>query len=123
MSEPLPSPPISADIQVPDSFMFDTVRFLGSELVALATGEELRAAIILWCRAWQQRPAGSLPGNDQVLASYVGRTLTQFLKIRDMATRHFVRHNDGRLYHQVLVTDALRARKAIDQRKRSEERV
>lgn len=113
----LPAPPISADADVPDGFVLDAMRLLGSELAALATPEEFRAAVLLWCRAWQQRPAGSLPANDKVLASYVGAPLGRFLKIRAMALRNFYRCSDDRLYHPVLVKDALRSWKALQQRR------
>lgn len=53
-----------------DGFMLDTVRLLGSELVALSTGDEFKAAVLLWCRAWKQTPACSLPNDDRILASF-----------------------------------------------------
>src|SRR5690606_12605511 len=100
-----------------DGFMLDTVRLLGSELVALSTGDEFKAAVLLWCRAWKQRPACSLPDDDRVLASFAQVTAAKWKKIRPMALRGFIKCSDGRLYHGVLAADALRAHKAAEQRR------
>jgi uncharacterized protein YdaU (DUF1376 family) len=117
MSE-LPDPPVPADLDLSklDGFMLDTVRLLGSELVAISTGEEFKAAVLLWCWAWKQRPACSLPDDDRVLASYARQTLPKWKKLKEVALRGFVKCSDGRLYHLVLAQDGLRAAKAQRQR-------
>jgi hypothetical protein len=48
----------------------DVVRLLDSDLFALSTGDEFKAALALWCKAWLQVPAASLPDDDRVLAIY-----------------------------------------------------
>src|SRR5690242_7035852 len=118
MDETLPAPLVSADIDLSrlDGFMLDTSRLLGSELVALSTGDEFKAAVLLWCRAWKQRPACSLPDDDRVLASFAGVPLSKWKKIRDVALRGFVKCSDGRQYHKVLAEDAVRAFRAHKQR-------
>lgn len=108
--------PPTVDIAKLDGFMLDTRRLLSSELVALATAEEFRAAVLLWCRAWQQTPAASLPNDDRVLASFAGVELRRWPKVREMALRGFVECSDGRLYHHVLAADALRAWEALVKR-------
>lgn len=115
LPEPLVSPEV--DLAKLDGFMLDTVRLLGSELVALSTGDEFKAAVLLWCRAWKQRPACSLPDDDRVLASFAQVTAAKWKKIRPMALRGFVKCSDGRLYHGVLAADAVRAHKAAEQRR------
>lgn len=119
--EDLPAPlvPPDCDVSKLSGFMLDTVRLLNSELWVLSTGEEFKAAVTLWCRAWQQTPPASLPNDDRVLAGFAGyaRDLKAWQKIRDMALRGFVLCSDGRLYHPALAADALRASKARQQRR------
>lgn len=107
----LPDPlvPAEVDISKLDGFMLDTRRVLSSELLALSSGDEFKAAVILWCRAWQQRPAASLPNNPAILASFAGVSVQRWNKIKDMALRGFILCSDGRLYHRVLAEDAMRA--------------
>lgn len=86
----------------------DTVRLLDSDLFALATGDEFKAALSLWCKAWQQIPAASLPDDARVLAHLSGAG-TRWNKIKDMALRGFVKCSDGRLYHPVVAEKAMEA--------------
>ena len=106
----LPEPfiPIDTDVRDLDGFMLNVERLLASELWALSTGREFKAAVTLWCRAWKQVPAGSLPDNERVLASFSGAG-RYWPKVREMALRGFVKCSDGRLYHKVLCDDARRA--------------
>ncbi len=115
----LPNPLVSAhvDISKLDGFMLDTKRLLSSELMALATPDEGWAAVKLWCRAWQQRPAASLPDDDRVLASFAGVDLRKWPKVKEMAMRGFTKCSDGRLYHPVLAADANRAWEALEKRR------
>ena len=54
------------------SFMpLDVVRLRDSTLAIKATGEEFRAAVLLWCASWHQMPAGSLPDDDAELATFL----------------------------------------------------
>lgn len=115
MVEPL----VAADVDLTrlESFMLNAPKLLGSELVALSTGDEFKAAVMLWCRAWGQ-PRCSLPDDDRVLASFAGyqRDLRGWAKVRDMALRGWVKCSDGRLYHPTLAAEASRAYKAKKQR-------
>ena len=110
-SAALPEPYTTADIDVRDmdGFMLNTERLLASELWALSTGEEFKAAMGLWCRAWKQIPAASLPDDERVLASFAGVPQARWKKVRLMAMRGFDLCSDGRLYHKVLAEDAKRA--------------
>jgi len=109
--EQLPAPPVPPDVDLTnmDGFVLNAVRLLGSELVVLSTGDEFKAAVLLWCRAWLNRPHASLPDNDKILASYAGMPLPKWRKVRDMALRGFQKCSDGRLYHPLLAADAVRS--------------
>ncbi len=104
----LPAPFVSAEVDLRGmpGFMLNVERLLQSELVALGTPEECWAAFMLWCRAWQQFPAGSLPNDERVLASFSGAG-RRWRKVREMALHGFVRCSDGRLYHKVLSQEVL----------------
>lgn len=109
MSE-LPEPLTNAshDVSGLDGFMLNTDKLMASELVALATGEEFKAAVCLWCRAWKQVPAGSLPNEPKVLAAFSGAG-PRWAKVKDVALRGFILCSDGRLYHKTLCEDVHRA--------------
>lgn len=119
LPQPYTTPEI--DCRDLDGFMLNAQRLLASELWALSTGEEFKAAVGLWCRAWQQTPAGSLPNDDRVLASFAGVPPARWRKVREMAMRGFVLCSDGRLYHPVLCADARRAWAAKEKRKADRE--
>ncbi|MFZ0692547.1 MAG: DUF1376 domain-containing protein [Alphaproteobacteria bacterium] len=108
---PAPLVPQEVDLAKLDGFMLDTIRLLGSELWALATGDEFKAAMALWCRAWQQVPAASLPDDDRILASFAGygRGGKAWQRVKSTALRGFIKCSDGRLYHRVLAKDAVKA--------------
>ena len=109
-STDLPDPPVPADCDLSalPGFMLDVDRLLASELVAIGTPEECWAALMLWCRAWKQVPAGSLPNDDRVLASFSGAG-RRWPKVREVALHGFMLCSDGRLYHRFLCQDVLRA--------------
>lgn len=106
----LPEPPVPADTELRDldGFMLNVERLLASELWALSSGDEFKAAVGLWCRAWKQVPAGSLPNDDKVLAAFSGAGKA-WPKVKKVALRGFVLCSDGRLYHLVLCEDVERA--------------
>ena len=82
-----------------------------STLTAKASGDAFRAAVILWCAAWQQVPAASLPDDDEELAHLCGygRAQKEWKKIRTWALHKFVKCSDGRLYHPIIAKEALDA--------------
>jgi hypothetical protein len=119
----LGEPPVPADLDLRNfPFMpLDVVRLVDSDLTAIATGEEFKAAVILWCKAWHQVPASSLPDDDRMLAhlSGFGRDVKGWQKVREVALRGFVKCSDGRLYHPVI---AEKAREAGDAKQRQRAR-
>ncbi|GJE13672.1 DUF1376 domain-containing protein [Methylobacterium longum] len=114
----LPAPLVPADIDIAglSSFLLDIDRLFHSELWALSTGEEFKAAVALWGHAWRQRPAGSLPNDDRLLAAFSGAG-GRWKKVKAIALRGFVLCSDNRFYHRVLCEDVLRAAKSKDARR------
>jgi len=106
---PSPLVPPDVDLRDMDCFMLNVERLLSSELWAVSTGDEFKAAVGLWARAWKQIPASSLPDDERVMASFAGVTVPKWRKVRAVAMRGFILCSDGRFYHQVLAEDALRA--------------
>lgn len=108
-----PEPPISADVDLRGMpFMpLDVNRLRDSDLAIEATGEEFRAAVMLWCASWNQIPAGSLPNSDTALAAYAGfgRDVKGWKKVKGGALRGFVECSDDRLYHSVVTEKAMEA--------------
>ena len=122
MTDSIPAPLVPAEVDCTDldGFMLNVERLMASELVALSSHEVIGAALLLWCRAWKQRPAASLPNDDKVIAAFARMPLPRFRKLRDEVLRGFVLCQDGRLYHSTLAKEAVNAyeRKGAFQRKR-----
>jgi hypothetical protein len=89
----------------------DVLRLRDSDFAAHAGGEGFRCAVLLWCASWHQKPAGSLPDDDKVLAGLVGmgRALREWRKVREETLRNWVKCDDGRLYHPVVAEKAIEA--------------
>jgi hypothetical protein len=111
MTDQLPAPLVPASVDLRDfAFMpLDVLRLRDSDISVEATGEEFRAAVLLWCAAWHQVPAGSLPDNDARLGQFAGygRVTSAWLEVKAGALRGFVKCSDGRLYHPVIAEKAL----------------
>ena len=75
-----------------------------AELWGVADAEVFRCALLSWCVAWHQVPAGSLPMPDADLCRLVGlgRDLKTWKKIKASAMRGWRPFADGRLYHPVV---------------------
>jgi hypothetical protein len=115
-----PAPLVPADVDLRDfGFMpLDVLRLRDSDLMALSTGDEFKAAVSLWCVAWHQVPAASLPNDDRLLARYSG-AVPLWKKVREGALRGFVECSDGRLYHSTI---AEKARESWDAKLKQRER-
>lgn len=114
MSAELPEPLVPAEVDLRDLqwMPLDVTRLRDSGLASDETPEACWAAVLLWCAAWHQVPAASVPDNEQWLAKacgYVarGRIDPAWKQVRDGALRNFVMCSDGRLYHSTLATKAL----------------
>lgn len=99
------------------SMLLDVVRLRDSEIANLPSGDAFRAAVLLWCAAWHQVPAASLPATDGALARFAGygRDTRGWRKVRADALHGFVECSDGRLYHPVVAEKAIEcsARRAM----------
>lgn len=109
MSTPT-QPLVAAEVDLRDfGFMpLDVLRLRDSDLMALSTGDEFKAAVALWCVAWHQVPAASLPNDDRLLARYSGAG-PAWRKVKAEALRGFVECSDGRLYHATIAEKAREA--------------
>lgn len=109
--ETLPAPLVPANVDLTDfEFMpLEVQRLRDSSLSVKASGDEFRAAVLLWCAAWHQRPAASLPDDDGDLANLAGygRVEREWLKVKKGALRGWVKCSDGRLYHPVVAEKAM----------------
>ena len=130
-----PEPMVEPEVDLRDfAFMpLDVVRLRDSGLTAKATGDEFRAAVLLWCASWHQIPAASLPDDDQELANLCGysRAMREWSKVKAGALRGWIKCSDGRLYHPIVAEKAVdawakkqaqRARTEAARRAREEER-
>jgi hypothetical protein len=116
-NQELPEPLTTIDDNVDglDGFLLNVQKLMASELWALADGIQFKASVGLWCRAWTQKPAGSLPNNHKVLAAFSGAG-DHWNDVKEMALRGFVLCSDGRLYHTTLCEDVKRASAAKKKR-------
>ena len=118
MTEPLVHPEV--DLRDFAFMPLDVVRLRDSDLAAIATGDGFRAAVLLWCVAWHQVPAASLPADDRILARHAGYgrgDAEAWAAVKTEALRGFVQCDDGRLYHLVIAEKAREAWEAKKQRR------
>lgn len=93
MSLPEPLVPQEVDLRGLTFMPLDVARLRDSDLAIEATGDEFRAAVLLWCASWGQVPAGSLPNSDTALATYAGYgrgDIKGWRKVREGALRGFI---------------------------------
>ncbi|MES2030866.1 MAG: DUF1376 domain-containing protein [Pseudomonadota bacterium] len=107
MTEPLTPPDL--DLRDFDWMPLQVVRLRDSGIVVVASAEAFRAAVLLWCAAWHQVPAASLPNDEKMLCSLAGfgRDLKSWRPIAADALHGFIECNDGRLYHPVIAEKAI----------------
>jgi len=109
----LPDPLVAPDVDLRGlPYMpLDVLRLRDSDLAIHATGDEFRAAVLLWCASWTQIPAASLPDNDESLARFAGVSggIRVWKRMRQGALRGWVKCSDGRLYHPVVAEKAAEA--------------
>lgn len=121
MTDPLT--PADLDLRDFDWMPLQVVRLRDSDIVVMASPEAFRAAVLLWCSAWHQVPAASLPKDERLLANLAGfgRDLKAWRAVSVDALRGFVECTDGRLYHPVIADKAIEADgKRRVQRKRTQ---
>jgi hypothetical protein len=113
MSDHHPAPLVPAEVDLRDfATMPLAVQLLrDSRFVSEASPEAFRAGVLLWCAAWHQVPAGTLPDNDAELARLAGYgfVVKEWRKVKTQAMAKFVLCSDGRWHHQELAERALTA--------------
>lgn len=120
-----PEPPVPPDLDL-RGFPYmplHVARLRDSDLAVVSSGDEFRAAVLLWAASWHQVPASSLPCDDRLLAKLAGygRDVDNWLKVKNTALRGFVECGDGLLYHSVIAETAMEsASKKRKQQKRTE---
>ena len=87
----------------------DVARLRDSDMTMLTSGDEFKAAVLLWCASWNQVPAASLPNDDRLLAGLARLDMKRWAKVREMALHGYVLCSDGKLYHPVVADKALEA--------------
>lgn len=109
MTMPEPLTPPDCDLRDFSYMPLDVARLRDSEAAVVLSDEEFRAAIMLWCAAWHQVPAASVPADDRLLASLAGygRDLDGWRRVKAGAMRGFIACDDGRLYHPVVAEKAV----------------
>lgn len=85
-------------------FELDLERIERSDTWALTPTDLRPWLLMLWSTAWQQEPCGSLPANDELIAARIGMKTSVFVKNRDKLMRGWWLADDGRLYHNTIVT-------------------
>ena len=84
-----------------------------SDFAAIANDAEFRAGVMLWCAAWHQVPAASLPDDDRLLRGLAGfgKDTEAWMLVKKVALHGFIKCEDGRLYHPIIADLALSAAK------------
>lgn len=103
--------PAEVNLQDFDFMPLDVRRLRDSDLAAEVDPAVAWFALMLWCYAWHQIPAASLPNNDVSLAKATGfgRDVKAWLMVKEEALRGFTLCDDGRYYHAVVAEKALNA--------------
>lgn len=106
----LRDPLVPAEVDLRDfKYMeLDVGTLRDSKFAAEVDPEAFRAGVLLWCAAWHQVPAASLPNNDKELSQLAGfgRVVKEWAKYRDEALSLFELCSDGRLYHRLIAEKA-----------------
>lgn len=113
-SPPSPLTPRDCDLTDFQYMELDVRRLRDSKFASTPNGDAFRAGLMLWCAAWHQIPAASLPDDDIELANLAGYgrmpiSVKEWKKVRAEALYGFVKCSDGRLYHPVIAEKAVAA--------------
>lgn len=104
-----PLTPADCDLRDFRRLPFDVVRVLDSDTFALLDAVDFKASFALWCKAWHQVPAASLPDDDRVLARLACLSLSDWQAARPRVLASWRLCTDGRFYHPVVAEMALEA--------------
>ncbi len=111
MSHQTPLVPAGVDLRDFPFMPLDVKRLLTSDTWIEASVEPKLGHVLLslWCEAWHQVPAASLPDNDLVLSRLAMCTLGEWREIKERALAGWELCSDGRYYHPVVAEKALEA--------------
>jgi hypothetical protein len=107
--------PAECDLRGMPYMALELVRLFDSDFYALSNGDEFKAGVSLWAKAFLQVPAGSLPDDDRILAHLSGAG-SNWLAVKDMALHGWFKCGDGRLYHHTVAEKVLEAWKCRRER-------
>lgn len=102
---PAPLTPSDCDLSAYDWFPLKHKRLMRSAWWLRASDRAKALNIELWCAAYEEVPAASLPDDDVALSEIAGfgrRDLTAWLAIKDEVMAPWVLCSDGRWYHETL---------------------
>lgn len=106
-------PPVPEDVDLRSfpHMQLDVAKLLNSDFMNTVSDAAYRAGSRLWCHAWHQVPASSVPSSDRVLAGLAGfgRDVEAWLAVKDEALMGFELCDDGRYYHGFIAAKALEA--------------
>ena len=120
VSSELPEPPYPQGTTTKGwRFEMDLQRIWKSDTWVLCQPDMRPWLYHVWAVAFEQDPAGSLPGDHALIAAHLGMDARMFSAHADILLRGFVLHADGRLYHQVVVD---RVKSLLDYRDLERER-
>jgi len=105
----LPAPPYPPDTLARGwRFEVDMETFKRSDTWKKARTGALRGALLLlWAEAWQEKPCGTLPDDDELIALMIDMPAASFAKHRDVLRRGWTLASDGRLYHETITARVL----------------
>jgi hypothetical protein len=104
----LPDPPYPADTRARGwKFELDLERIVDSDTWSLASPDLRPWLLMLWAMSWRSTPTGSLPDDDRLVAARIGMPVAMFQTHRETLLRGWIRHADGRLYHDVITERVL----------------
>ncbi len=114
--KPDPLVPEAVNLRGMPYMPLDIIRLFDSDFYALSNGDEFKAGLSLWCKAFLQSPAGSLPNDDRLLAHLSGAG-RGWNKVKGMAMRGWILCNDNRLYHPTVAEKVMEAWAARQERR------
>lgn len=123
--EPLTPP--DCDLTDYDWFPLQHKRLRRSSFWVNASDTVKASSVELWCEAYEQIPAASLPDDDAFLAQATGfgrRNVRGWLEVKDEVMAAWIKASDGRWYHPTLaeIANAAWVRRKAELERREDER-
>ena len=87
------------------AFLFYPEDFSADGKVEAMTTEQVGAYVLLLCKAWFEKPAGSVPNNDAILARWSRLEIEHFKQSREAILSPFTLNADGRLHQGRMVRE------------------